>query len=80
MNAGLLLFGKRIVVPQALQAETLAKLHQGHQGIERGRLRATEAVWWPGISVQIENMIKRGAQSVSREVNLEKNQSLRHSI
>ena len=28
LNAGLL-FGKRIVVPQALQAEMLAKLHRG---------------------------------------------------
>ena len=65
MNAGLL-FGKRIVVPQALQAETLAKLHQGHQGIERCHLRATEAVWWPGISVQIENMIKRCPECVKR--------------
>ncbi|KAL5487120.1 hypothetical protein EMCRGX_G019686 [Ephydatia muelleri] len=66
MNAGLLLFGKRTVVPQALQAEMLAKLHQGHQGIERCRLRATEAVWWPGISVQIENMIKRCPECVKR--------------
>ena len=66
MNAGLLLFGKRTIVPQALQAEMLAKLHQGHQGIERCRLRATEAVWWPGISVQIENMIKRCPECVKR--------------
>ena len=66
LNAGLLLFGKRIVVAQALQAETLAKLHQGHQGIERCHLRATESVWWPGISVAIENMIKRCPECVER--------------
>ena len=66
MNAVLLLFGKRIIVPKALQAETLAKLHQDHQGIERCRLRATEAVWWPGISVHIENMIKRCPECIKR--------------
>lgn len=43
-----------------------AKLHQGHQGIERSCLRATEAVWWPGISVQIENMINRCPECVKR--------------
>ena len=29
----LLLYGKRIVVPKQLQAETLQKIHTGHQGI-----------------------------------------------
>ena len=40
MGEGLLLCGGRIVVPEAMQAETLQKLHQGHQGIQRCRLRA----------------------------------------
>ena len=31
----LLLFQKRIVVPESLQQETLGKLHHGHQGIQR---------------------------------------------
>ena len=54
------------VIPQALQAEMLVKLHQGHQGIERCRLRATEAVCWPGIPVQIEKMKKRCLECVKR--------------
>ena len=31
----LLLYGKRIVVPQSLQKETLRKIHEGHQGIQK---------------------------------------------
>ena len=31
----LLLFGTRIVVPKNLQAETISKIHCGHQGIHR---------------------------------------------
>ena len=40
MGEGLLLCGGRIVVPEAMQAETLQKLQQGHQGVQRCRLRA----------------------------------------
>ena len=54
----LLLFQKRIVVPESLQQETLAKLHHGHQGIVRCRLRAQNSVWWPGISQRIKDVIE----------------------
>ena len=40
----LLLFQKHIVVPQSLQNETLEKLHNGHQGIQRCRHRASISV------------------------------------
>jgi len=56
---GLLLFQKRIVVPKTLQRRTLKKIHAGHQGIQRCRLRANTAVWWPGISHEIENMVQQ---------------------
>ena len=46
----LLLYNNRIVVPQALQKDTMDKIHEGHQGIERCRMRAKSSVWWPGLS------------------------------
>ena len=54
----LLLFGSRIVVPKSLQAETLQKIHHGHQGIQRCRQRMSTAVWWPGVSREIETFVK----------------------
>ena len=54
----LLLFRTRIVVPNALQRETLQKIHNGHQGIQRCRLRAQSSVWWPGISQHISDLIE----------------------
>ena len=51
---GLLMYAQRMVVPKALQTETLSKLHQGHQGIVRCRLRAKISVWWPGLAKQLE--------------------------
>ena len=54
----LLLRGHRIVIPRSLQQETLQKIHSGHQGIQRCRLRVSTSVWWPGISQQVEQVIK----------------------
>ena len=42
-NNNLSLYGKRIVVPKALQRQTLLKIHQGHQGMQRCRLRADKS-------------------------------------
>ena len=42
---GLLLHGRRIVVPRSLRRETLIGIHSGHQGIQRCRLRAKISVW-----------------------------------
>ena len=58
-NNGLLMYGQRMVVPKALQTETLSKLHQGHQGIVRCRLRAKISVWWPGLAKQLANFIEK---------------------
>ena len=37
---GLVLKGTRIIVPRVCHEEVLAKLHEGHFGIERTKLRA----------------------------------------
>ena len=58
LQDNLLLHGTRIVVPAAKQQETLEKLHNGHQGIQRCRLRAKIVAWWPGLSGQIEKLVK----------------------
>jgi len=39
--------------------ETLKKLHCGHQGIQRCRLRARSSVWWLNISKVINNFIRQ---------------------
>ena len=58
LRGNLLLHGNWIVTPASMQRETLNKLHKGHQGIERCRLRARMSVWWPGMSSQIEKLVK----------------------
>ena len=55
----LLLYNSRIVVPTTLREETMEKIHAGHQGIERCRMRINLSVWWPSVTKQMTEMIQR---------------------
>jgi len=58
VNDNILLYGSRIVVPEAMRVETLRKIHQGHQGFQKCRSRVSAAVWWPGIMKSLDDFIK----------------------
>ena len=58
LSDDLLLYGARIVVPKSMREETLQKIHQGHQGIQRCCLRVKNSVWWPGVTKDIEALVK----------------------
>ena len=56
---GILMRGSRIVIPKPLQKEILERIHtSGHQGITKCRERAQQSVWWPGLSTQLEELVK----------------------
>ena len=54
---GLLLSGSRIIIPSESRKRTLSSIHEGHQGETKCLLRAKEAVYWPGMYKDIENMV-----------------------
>ena len=58
LSDNLLLYSARIVVPKSMREETLQKIHQGHQGIQRCRFRVKNSVCWPGVSKDIEALAK----------------------
>ena len=58
VHHGLLLYNSRLVIPEPLQADILSRIHEGHQGIVKCRAMAKTSVWWPGLSKQIEELIK----------------------
>jgi len=49
---------RRTFVAKEYQEETLHRIHEGHQGIERCRMRTKSSVWWPGIASQITSLIE----------------------
>ena len=57
VHNGILMRGSRIVIPPTLRQDMLVKLHGGHQGITKCRLRAKQSVWWPGLSSQLEKLV-----------------------
>ena len=54
----LLLYNSCIVVPPSLRKETMLKIHEGHQGMERCRERVRSSLWWPGVTNQVKMFVE----------------------
>ena len=54
----LVLVGPKVVVPQALRRNVLARLHDSHHGIEATKRWARQTVWWPAINSDITNTVQ----------------------
>ena len=54
---GLVMKGNRVVVPSALRAETLARLHDGHQGLTTTLQRARRSIYWPNMQDDISDLL-----------------------
>ena len=54
---GKIIYQNRLVIPPALQPETLERIHDGHQSVTKCRKRANTSVWQPGISRDIHNKV-----------------------
>ena len=53
-RTGLLYYEDRLVIPRALQEKVLDILHAAHQGIGLMQHRASQTVYWPGITADIK--------------------------
>ena len=54
-----LLFNDRIVIPTNMRLEMLNRLYESHLGVTKCRALAQTSVWWPNISSQIEDMVRK---------------------
>ena len=55
---GVVYRGMRIVVPPSMRPAMLEIIHGTHLGIVKCKQRAREALYWPGMSAQIEDKVK----------------------
>lgn len=53
----LLFYKERIIIPSALRHQILNKLHEPHFGITKTQKRARNAVYWPCINNEIEQLV-----------------------
>ena len=59
VQQGILMKDDRVIIPSALRLDILDKIHTGHQGIQKCRERAKSGVWWPNLSKQIEDLVRK---------------------
>ena len=55
----LLMYDERIAIPSELRIDMLNCLHEGHLGITKCRAMACTCIWWPNLSIQIEEMVNK---------------------
>ena len=58
IHTGCILLGSRVVIPPVGRQKMMEELHQGHPGITRIKGLARGFVWWPGMDLDLENMVK----------------------
>ena len=77
---GLILKGQRIVLPKSLHRAALEHIHYAHQGAEKCKLRAKAAVFWCGISHDIDEMVKACAPCQAHQVANTKETLIPHDV
>ena len=59
IDSSVALKGHQIIVPQAMRQSVLQALHKAHRGMTRTKNRARQVVYWPGLTKDIEEMIRK---------------------
>lgn len=55
---GCIMWGHRVVVPEACRSKVLAQLHEAHMGMVKTKSFARSYVWWPGMDEAIESLCR----------------------
>lgn len=50
----------KVIIPQSLRPEILKRVHEGHLGISKCKVRVRLFPFWPGLNADIESMARNG--------------------
>lgn len=56
---GIIFKDNLVYIPKCVRTEMLNRLHDGHMGIDRCKRHAREVMFWPGMSRDVEAMVRR---------------------
>ena len=72
IHDNVVLFRNRIVVPSKIRPNILNRLHASHNGMVAMKAEARQNLWWPNISVDIEERVKNCNQCTvaNKQINL----------
>ncbi|PFX30098.1 Retrovirus-related Pol polyprotein [Stylophora pistillata] len=51
--------GSRVVIPMLLKPEVKSRIHSSHLGVEVSLRKARDAVFWPGMNAEVNDLIKQ---------------------
>ena len=66
---GWIIYGSRVLIPSQGRQQILAELHQGHPGVNRMKGLARMYFWWPGLTKDIEKLVKECAKCQENQSN-----------
>ena len=56
ITEGVILYQDRVIVPSSLRPTIIQGLYSAHQGVSSMQARAKSIVFWPGMSLDIQNI------------------------
>ncbi|XP_052126610.1 uncharacterized protein K02A2.6-like [Frankliniella occidentalis] len=76
----LLFFKDRLVIPHELRTRALQELHVGHQGIVKCKTLASQTIYWPGITKDVEKFVSECCVCARSAPSLRKQPLMPHPI
>ncbi|XP_045534999.1 uncharacterized protein LOC123721191 [Papilio machaon] len=63
---GIIFKDNLVYIPRGLRKEMIDRVHDGHMGIDRCKRHAREVMFWPGMSRDVEQRVRRCAACTER--------------
>ncbi|XP_013140043.1 PREDICTED: uncharacterized protein K02A2.6-like, partial [Papilio polytes] len=77
---GIIFKDNLVYIPNGLRKEMVDRVHDGHMGIDRCKRHAREVMFWPGMSRDIEQRVRRCAACAERTPRPQREPLLPHHI